>query len=464
MRGVSNFNPCLLYFITLIFYCFADALKGVHLNNSKYFLIFGDILILFVSLSVAFNKSNSISFDKNLSLIKKVPSPLIWFFIFYVFYILIRTLFPSYSEPVLAIGGVRTHLLGFFLVPFGVYLSRDEKGELFYKITIFLLGVILLIFVGQLIQVLSIGKDIPVISDLLYRIVAKHSFHYNGDHFPVLLKNSFFNSNKRLGHIIIFSYLFLLYSNSVGARKNYLRTPIYLVATAICILSIFFSGSREAMVVLLFVFFFYFIFFRQMIVSTLLMSITLFSLIAILFFIFVDTSNFGSLIFDLKHRISFLVSEPEDYLDKFRWMVLSPFNSASKILGGESLFFGRGLGAFGQEVMLDSFYRDLSQNHIFNLSTIRGDSGAMKLIVEVGFFGTFLFFLLYLYVIFRYSVLPLMVVTLDSSDKNLLSLYMIPIVWMVFFLKAFPVHSDMLNAMFMFPVIGFLIGKRPEVN
>jgi hypothetical protein len=206
------------------------------------------------------------------------------------------------------------------------------------------------------------------------------------------------------------------------------------------------SGSRESIYAFIFINVISFLKFSNLRVV---FNFFFYSFLCFLFFIFFELNS------DTITRLNFLIAFGEDFGD--RLIGLFPLSLIK--IDNNFIFFGMGLGKYGQEAILVQYISDFGEKYLSvffdsNYSNIISDSGIVKIIIETGVIG-FLFFALLFFAIIHFA-LKILLKILYNNDRIIFSMCLYIFLWTFFFLKAHSIISDIFLTFHLFFAVGYL--------
>lgn len=433
-KSHSNIEPLksiINVWYSLIFvYIIIDFFR-VFFDNSKYLLVFNDLFIFFLVSYIVFKRRNWYYFFKHIPINILIS---LFFFVALIFFQLFNLNEINFTTN---IAGLRTYLLPILgiVVGYEFGLSKTLNNARVYK---FVLLVLLLVVGFSVFQILI---DTSKLGDIALSLATsrEHAIHSYEDQ-SISLTSSFFASGKKLGRFLIFLYLVFM-----GLRFN-LKKKYNILVFILFLVGLVSSGSREAVYAFLFINVITFLKFSNI---KSIINLTLYSFFSLLFFLFFELNS------DSITRLNFLLATDEDFGE--RLIGLFPLSLIN--LDNNSVFFGIGLGKYGQEAILVQSISDLGEKYlsvffVSNYSNVISDSGIVKVVIETGIIG-FLFFGLLICGIIYFTLLILIKV-LYNSDRIIFNMCLYILLWFFFFLKAHSILSDIFLTFNFFFALGYI--------
>ncbi|BFM16501.1 hypothetical protein R50073_26840 [Maricurvus nonylphenolicus] len=245
----------------------------------------------------------------------------------------------------------------------------------------------------------------------------------------------------------------------MGAR---LYSRVYFVALiTIFFIGVLLTGAREALVLLVVSVVFLIImkggkkFFFQIMATIMLATIILFGW---------ATKNNDTPQNREYSRLEVMASVGTLYDYGYRLSMMAPVFHVNE--SNDAIWFGLGVGKYGQESLLDDevyrstygvdrdFFNDLD---FFSRVYSFADGGMAKLIIELGVFTTI--YILVLCGCVLLLCLNVAIISASKKDGVGLAFSLIPVLWLVLFLKAHVTMSDIINSVIVFFSIGVLWQK-----
>ena len=437
--NIEPFKSIIIVWCSLIFvYIIIDFFR-VFFDNSKYLLVFNDLFIFFLGSYIVFKRRNWYYF------VEHVPINILislFFFVILIFFQLFNLNVINFSTN---IAGLRTYLLPILgiIVGYEFGVSNTLNNARVYK---FVLLVLLLVVGFSVFQILI---DTSKLGDIALSLVTsrEHAFHSHEDQ-SISLTSSFFASGKKLGRFLTFLYLVYL-----GLRFN-LKKQYNILVFITFLVGLISSGSREAVYAFFFINVISFLKFSNI---RSIINLLFYSFFSFLFFLFFEINS------DSITRLNFLVAFDEDFGE--RLIGLFPFSLIK--FDNDSVFFGMGLGKYGQEAILVQSISDLGEKYLSiffdsNYSNVISDSGIVKVVIETGIIGFFFFGLLICGI--TYFALSILIKVLYNSDRIIFNMCLYIILWFFFFLKAHSILSDIFLTFNFFFAFGYIAAfKRKSI-
>jgi hypothetical protein len=358
--------------------------------------------------------------------------------------VIIQSLNPGIPALILRIAGLRTYIFYIPVIALGLFALRSENDlKYLYKFLLFLsIPVILLSFY-------QVASDQTKLAVALVSMEHKvHSFGiYNVD-----LISATFASSKRYGRFLFLVYPFI-YGISVYYNKSKIKhLGLFLLFMTAAIV----SGSKEIIVLLLlFHAMFWFLTFKRKI-----------NRYALVFFISISVVvlwhtvlNFKNTVNDItgeNYRYKYILSNQEDWLNRFKIYTYGPFLNVFDQYSDSELVFGSGIGTYGQETALIE-----NIGHAKQMELIQGanDSGITKLLIELGVLGLIYFFVMYV-IILRLLWRSIKRLKNHKIYPVALAVFFIPVGWLILFLKAHTVISDGMMSFGLWFSVGIILALR----
>jgi hypothetical protein len=434
LKSVKNWRRGLM--TVAVWFVIVDLIRNT-LGGPKYFLIVSDGLVLFVFcvflLQYYFFGKGGVG--------KYIPKKIQLLLVGFGCIVFIQSLNPWIPELILRVAGLRTYLFYIPAIALGIYALRSEDDlRRFYFFLFFLsIPVILLSFYQVASDQTKLG--VPLVS-MEHKV---HSFGiYNVD-----LISATFASSKRYGR-----FLFLVYPFLYGISVYYNRSmKVKFGFFAIFAIANIASGAKEAVVMfVLFHAFFWLLNSKKQINNYVKICIIVLSAILL----WNTILNFsGDTITDQNYRVKAILSNQEDWRNRVSIYLYEPFLNIAE---GSSIFttlFGHGVGTYGQELLLLGDQESVEYERML----YGGDSGVTKLIKELGVLGFFCFMIMY-------SIILKILWNSLTRLKNkkifpvALSIFFIPVGWLILILKAHPVISDGMISFGLWFSIGIILALR----
>jgi len=416
----------------IIVYTFIDFVRRF-LDDSKVILISLDIIITITIIYYLYVNKLKV---RNLT---KIPIS-IRLSLFLLFIIVFLQMYnPYYIDIKVSLVALRSYLLPIPMILIGYHFA---KKKLFYQFNLipFIVFLVILSVIYSIIQMMS---DYTLIIGTAMEFIApmEHSVHSYGDD-SIQLASSFFASSKRFGHFLIIMYF--LY---VGLSLNY-KHKINKYIFILFLSGLVLSGARESFMLFLVFNILLYIYFNKVTKIFIIFFITF----IVLFLIYLNLPD------NVIEKLKFLFSNIDDYINR----VLMFFPNLFLNFDNENLLFGLGTGKYGQASLLNENLNQIIRvmhKVFFNIPTscqnsiTFSDAGLSKITIELGFVG------MLIYIFFLISIIRIALKNIfnkyETDNLNLLlSLYIIT--WVIFFLKAHPVSSDIFMTYFLFFSIGYI--------
>lgn len=423
----------------VVWFVVVDLIRKT-MGGTKYLLMGSDGLVLFVfcvfllQYYLFYQKKPHCYIPKNLRL----------FLIGFGCIVIIQSVNPMIPELILRIAGVRTYLFYIPAIALGLFAFRSENDlKHFYIFLLFLsISVMLLSFY----QVISDPTKLGVALVSMEHKV--HSFGiYNVD-----LISTTFASSKRYGRFLFLVYPFL-YGISVYYSKSKIKhLGLFLLFMAAAVI----SGSKEIVVILLlFHAMFWFLTSRRKINR----YAVVFLIVTLVLMAWHTVLDFENTVYDItekNYRYKFILSNQEDWLNRFKIYSYGALSNASREYSGSELFFGAGVGSYGQETTLIG---DQDYARSIGINRSAGDSGIAKLVIELGIFG-FVYFAIMYFIILRLLWRSVKSLKNHKIYPVAVAVFFIPVGWLILFLKAHTVISDGMMSFGLWFSIGMILALR----
>ncbi len=423
----------------VVWFVVVDLIRKT-IEGTKVFLMVSDGLVAFVFcvflLQYYFFGKGGVA--------KYIPKKLQLLLIGFSCIVIIQSLNPRIPALILRIAGLRTYLFYIPAIVLGLFLLRSENNiKRLYTFLLFIsLPVILLSFYQAASDPTKLG--IALVS-------MEHKVHSFGN-YNVNLVSATFASSKRYGRFLFLVYPFI-YGISVYYSKSkikHLGSFLFFMTAAII------SGSREIVVILLlFHAMFWVLTSRRQINKYAIFFLILISIVTA----WHTVLNFEDTVYDItekNYRYKAILSNQEDWLDRFKIYTYGALIDVSQEYSGSELFLGSGVGTYGQETALIG---DEGYARSIGINRPAGDSGITKLLVELGMFGTIYFFVMYFVAL----------MSLWWSVKRLknhriypvsVAVFFIPVGWLILFMKAHTVISDGMMSFGLWFSVGIILALR----
>ena len=423
-----------LFKLLLVVYVFVDFIRRFF-ESDKFILMSLDLVIIVTILFylIAFKSLN----------ISKISIFIRLYLVLFIFIVFFQILNPYYYDAITYIAGARSYLLAMPMIFIGYYFAKNKllirQSNVNFIIFFVVITLLYAIFQASTDYIQLYGTAFQFITPM------EHGVHSHGDQ-EVQLVSSFFASSKRYGHFLIIMYLLYL-----GISLT-LRYKISLTVTMLFVIALIISGARESFV--LFFLIQIYLFFKFSTVKQKVIILTL-SIVSMLIVMIVAND-------DLLLKIDFMLSTPDEYLRR----VYMFFPPALVDFNHPNMFFGLGVGKYGQEAILNSEVLSLTygiDREFFHSLDFFGssygfmDAGLAKIFIELGFLG------IVVYLLFLGSALylasgNLLLKFYDDYLKMTLSFFII--LWVVYMMKAHPNISDIFMSYFLFFSIGYVSYKN----
>jgi hypothetical protein len=410
------------------------------MEGTKYLLMVSDVLVFFVFCAFLLRYY---SFGKG-GVEKYIPKKVQLLFVGFGCFIFMQSLNPGIPELIVRIAGLRTYLFYIPAIGLGLFFLRSESDlKLLCGFLLFLaVPVILLSFY----QAASDPSKLAVTM-----ISMEHKVHSFGI-YNVDLISATLASSKRYGRFLFLIYPFI-YGISIYYNKSKIKhLGLFLLFMAAAIV----SGSKEIVVILL-------LFHVMFWISTARRKINRY---AIVFFIGISVVvvwhtvlNFENTVYDItgkNYRYKFILSNQDDWLDRFKIYSYGALIDARCEYSGSELFFGTGVGTYGQETALIG-----NQEYVraLGINKQAGDAGITKLLVELGIIGVNCFFVMYL-IILRLLWRSVKHLKNHKIYPVAVAVFFIPVGWLILFMKAHTVISDGMMSFGLWFSIGIILALR----
>jgi hypothetical protein len=420
-------------------YVFIDFARRFFEGEQK-LLILLDINIVVIFLIFFYKKRIKLKHTVSISILQFTLA-------LYIGMIIIQVGNFSMPDMVTTLAGIRAYLLPVPFLWIGYCIARQRKIQSIEKASklIFSLSFIAISFGCYMFL-----TDSSVFSGTIRSLITPlgHAMHsFNGT--PQELVSSFFASSSRFSMFLLIAYLF------IWGEKKWQGKPVLLLFV-LFLVGFIMAGNRTG--------FFIFI---------------LFNIIVALYFykrrllVFIFISAFSGSVYylidsivavedaatvnsDLSVRMDYMIDDFSEYVKRVdQALPISRIKTENN-----NLFFGMGLGKYGQEARLSpsieseandlylSFFEDKNQypSH---------DSGLVKLMIEIGLIGVLLFCLFFGAVIINSFIA--IARGARCNDYFTFAIGWFPIFWLSLFLKGHPVISDIFTSSVLYMSIGFIL-------
>ncbi len=437
LRFNINTGFLFLFKIFILTYTFIDLIRRFF-DGSKVLLMSLDIIIVTTLFYFVATNKSKIRYIHNISIYLRV----ILFLLFMI--ILLQVFNPYYYDMKTYIVGFRSYLLAVPIILIGYYFSKNKllltNNMIYFIIILFLITLVYAIFQLTVDYSLLVGTPMDFIAPMEH---GAHS-HYDKE---IQLTSSFFASSKRYGHFLMIMYLLYIgISLTINKQIN-----IFIIALFVIVLIV--SGARESLVLFLFI---------NIVLMIKFMKLKLW--IVVFIFIIVSIGLFIMYASDaLLFKIDFMLSSPDEYLRRIYMFFPFAFSNFSN----PDMFFGLGVGKYGQETLLNTdlfnvtyradriFFHDLD---FFSSAYGFMDAGLAKITIELGFLGISIYLLFIIYILY----LAIRNIIYLSEDKLKLGFSLFIVLWVIYIMKAHPNLSDIFMSYFLFFSIGYISYKEKK--
>jgi hypothetical protein len=368
----------------------------------------------------------------------RLPAQFKFFLALFIGWVILELFNPYYPSLLLSLAAVREYLLAVPILGLGWYVGHYWNLRHWQHAYQFMLAIVVGIIGFSLVQIVIEPDRISgTIGALL--VPTEHPVHSWG-HANVRLTSSVFASSKRYGRFLLMVYP-LLWAYLRETKRRHESLISLLIA-----IGCFVSGSREAI----------FLFFSTLVFSE---RPTRFFIKALVLAIGVWLILYGLLGANFaSQRLFFVVSSPDAWLNRLRYMTLYPVFRELCSTFNPSYIWGLGASRAGQATQL------LGQSAIvlrpmFTEDVLEGgvvDSGLLKILTELGLIGLLLFLLLQGYILWK--AWPWQ--TAVRKDVYALASGVAIVLWFVLFTKAHTVMSDQIMNIFFWFYVGLLFSRR----
>ncbi|RLA07949.1 MAG: hypothetical protein DRQ51_04230 [Gammaproteobacteria bacterium] len=439
LRFNINTGFLFLFKIFILTYTFIDLIRRFF-DSSKVLLMSLDIIIVTTLFYFVATNKSKIRYINNVSIYLRVI-----LFLFFII-ILLQVFNPYYYDIKTYIVGFRSYLLAVPIILIGYHFSKYKlllnKNMIDFIITLSTITVIYAIFQLNTDYTLLAGSGMEFIAPM------EHGIHSHGNDI-VQLTSSFFASSKKYGHFLMIMYLIYIgISLSLYKKVNIFIVILFIVALIV-------SGARESFALFILVNFVLIIKFLNIKWWNIFLVFSIFSLI--LFILFAND--------DLLLKIEFMFSTPDEYLRRIYMFFPFAFSDFSN----PNMFFGLGVGKYGQETMLNPMLLDTTRgiDRVFFhdlgfFSSAYGfmDAGLAKVTIELGFLGISIYLIFIVYILYL-AVKNIMYI---GEDKLKLAFSLFIVLWVIYMMKAHPNISDISMSYFLFFSIGYISYKDKKYN
>lgn len=338
--------------------------------------------------------------------------------------IIIQSLNPTIPDILLRLAGLRTYLFYLPAIGLGLFVLRSESDltRMFKFLLIVSIPVILL----SIYQMMSDPYELGVAL-----VSMDQKVHSVGD-YEVNLICSSFASSRRFGRFLFLVYPFLSGIACYHNKSRSVRLGLFLLFITAAII----SGSRE---IILFLLLFHVMF-------LILTTKNKFSKYVIMFMLFISFIMVWNTIFNYaydditeeNYRFKSIIPSQEDWKQRIEWYLLNPFLDIYQEYNGSEIIWGTGIGTYGQEPLLIG---DQDYTRSLGINKELGDAGIVKLVVELGLIG-FMFIAIICLTIFAVLWQSVEKMKGQKIYSVIVSIFFIPVGWVILFLKAHTVISD----------------------
>jgi len=360
----------------------------------------------------------------------------------------------SMSDFVTTFAGFRSYLLAVPLLWIGYDFAQQQSVETLQRFskTLLFLSVLSIIYALYLFFFNPTSQHEVIASLLKPMGHPAHSFGSN----PQTLTSSFFASSWRFSAFLIVSYLVLW-----GVARHQGRSVLLLFIFFLA--GFFVAGSRSTFsIFLLYNFIALFAFLKKkghytfLFLSAGIICIPVYMLVASSLYQIDFTQNI--LNNDFVVRIDYLFNDVEEYFKRLE--MAFPISRIN--LENPDIYFGLGLGKYGQEAILTPFVASKASTIAYAFFHEKyqypvADSGLAKIIIEMGLIGA-LMFSLFIVTIAICSLITI-IKAMKRKDYVAFSIAWFPICWLFFFSKGHPTISDLGMSSFLYLSIGFTLAK-----
>ena len=419
-----------------IWFAIVDLIRKT-MEGSKFLLMVSDGIFLFVFCIFLLQYY----FLKNKRAFRYVPKNIRLLLIGFGCFIFMQSLNPGIPELIVRIGGLRTYLFYIPAIGLGLFFLRSESDlKLLCGFLLFLaVPVILLSFYQAASDPTKLGVAM---------VSMGHKVHSFGI-YSVDLISATFASSKRYGRFLFLVYPFLygisIYYNS-SKKVRFGLFAIFAIANIV-------SGAKEAVVMfVLFHAFFWLLTSKKQISKYVKICIIVLSAILI----WNTILNFGGdTITEQNYRVKAILSNQEDWKNRIGIYLHEPFLNITEESSILTILFGHGVGTHGQEVSLLGDQEPIAPEGVI----YGGDSGVTKLIKELGVLG-------FIYFMVMFSTIVKLLWSSLPRFKNYkiypvaLSIFFIPVGWLILFIKSHTVISDGMMSFGLWFSIGVILALR----
>ncbi|WP_390614485.1 hypothetical protein [Maricurvus nonylphenolicus] len=425
-------------------YLFIDAFRRFY-DGSRFLLLSIDFIVLLIFATFFVRRRRGPSYN--------YVTQFIYICLFaYVFAILLAAINPYFYSPITTVAGLRAYLLPIPFLWIGYCCACNYSVENWKKFSNYILFWVLVAIAFAVVQMSIDPGFLGEWGSILFKPMDSSVKNYYDQTFNVV--SSFFASSKRFGKFLLFSFLLIM-----GAR---LYSRVYFVALiTIFFIGVLLTGAREALVLLVVSVVFLIImkggkkFFFQIMATIMLATIILFGW---------ATKNNDTPQNREYSRLEVMASVGTLYDYGYRLSMMAPVFHVNE--SNDAIWFGLGVGKYGQESLLDDevyrstygvdrdFFNDLD---FFSRVYSFADGGMAKLIIELGVFTTI--YILVLCGCVLLLCLNVAIISASKKDGVGLAFSLIPVLWLVLFLKAHVTMSDIINSVIVFFSIGVLWQK-----
>ena len=356
---------------------------------------------------------------------------------FYALYVLVELFNPYYPSLLLSLAAFRDYLLPLPAIGLGLFVAQRWDQQQWRRVYRIVLSTVIGLVLLALLQLfLDASYHERVVQALLQP--AEHPVHSWGLT-NVRLTSATFASSKRFGRFLLFTFplVWAYLKRSKNAKTRIVTSLLYLLGASV-------SGSREAVWLLILMI---------LLLEGWRKTFTGIS-IAVISFGFLLTMLFG--VNGILQRLSFMLSTPQDWLDRIIYMFLS----VPRLMFEGGIFvdvylFGHGAGRGGQASRLVA--QQISP--VIVEGGVR-DAGLYKIFFDLGIIGLALFVFLLGYLVIKAWPLRSEL----RADPFYLASGVAVIMWIFLFFKAHTTISDQMLNIFFWSYVGVLMAKSQSAT
>ncbi len=373
-----------------------------------------------------------------------IPTKVLLLLVVFSCIVIIQSLNPGIPELILRIAGLRTYLFYIPVIALGLFVLRSENDLKHFHNFLFFLSIPVIL--------LSFYQAIAGPTKLPFALASMgHAVHSFGIYSFELIPATF-ASSKRYGRFLFLVYPFIYGISAYLTKSKIKHLGLFLLFMTAAVV----SGSREIVIILLlFHAMFWFLTYRRLLNKYAIVFFTLISVVTL----WHTVLNFKNTVGDItakNYRFKSILSNQEDWLNRFKIYTYGALIDVNQEYSGSELFFGSGVGTYGQET---SLIGDQEHCRAIGINKPAGDSGITKLLVELGVIGL-------CYFGFMYFVILIFLWQCVKKMKNYkiypvaVAVFFIPVGWLILFMKAHSVISDGMMSFGLWFSIGIILSLK----